>query len=187
MEKIAIMKSSNEKSKSNNKENIESKVEKIRVLHVDDEEGFLELTKIYLEKISDQKLHVDSISSSEQVVDYLKDHEYDVLVSDYQMPGLDGLELLKKLRNQDNDIPFIIFTGKGREEIAIQALNLGADSYVKKGVDSRSLYTELAHIIERLVKEKNLERKLYESQQSIKNAKKKIFILSLLQFVKLIN
>ncbi len=168
------MKLSNDNSNSNNKEEIESNIEKIRVLHVDDEEDFLELTKIYLEKISNQSLHVDSTSSPEQVIDYLKDHDYDVLVSDYQMPELDGLELLEQLRNQNNDIPFIIFTGKGREEIAVQALNLGVDSYVIKGPDSRSLYAELAHIIARLAKEKHLEKELYESQQHVRDAKKKI-------------
>ncbi len=140
----------------------------IKVLHVDDEEDFLELTKIYLEKISNQKLHVEYISSPEEVLEHLKTHNYDVLISDYQMPTIDGLELIEQLRNQDNDIPFIIFTGKGREEVAIRALNLGADYYIKKGTDSKSQYTELVHLINRVVKEKTLEKELYRSQERFK-------------------
>jgi DNA-binding response OmpR family regulator len=54
---------------------------------------------------------------------------YDVVVSDYEMPQKNGLQFLKELREQNNKIPFILFTGKGREEIAVKALNLGADGY----------------------------------------------------------
>ena len=46
---------------------------------------------------------------------------YDVVVSDYEMPQKDGLQFLKELREQNNEIPFILFTGKGREEVAIQS------------------------------------------------------------------
>ncbi|MHA2362788.1 MAG: response regulator [Candidatus Hodarchaeales archaeon] len=104
----------------------------LHVLHVDDEEGFLFLTKQYLENLDD-KLNIESITCPEDALSKLDEKHFDVIVSDYQMHPIDGLEFLKKLRNQHNNIPFIIFTGRGREEVAIQALNLGADYYLKKG------------------------------------------------------
>ncbi|MHA1800105.1 MAG: PAS domain S-box protein [Candidatus Heimdallarchaeaceae archaeon] len=155
-------------NKSILKEKKELNSEIIKVLHVDDSEDFLVISKIYLEKISMQNVHVECISSPEEVIEHLKMNMYDVLISDYQMPIIDGLFLLEQLRSQNNDIPFIIFTGKGREEVAIQALNLGADYYVKKGSDAKSQFTELVHLIKRIVKEKNLEKELYETQGRVK-------------------
>ncbi|KXB06817.1 hypothetical protein AKJ52_01530 [candidate division MSBL1 archaeon SCGC-AAA382C18] len=74
--------------------------------------------------------------------------DFDGVVSDYQMPGKDGLDLLKILReDKESDIPFIIFTGKGREDVAIEALNLGADRYLQKGGSPKSQYGVLAHAI----------------------------------------
>ena len=61
-----------------------------------------------------------------------KKNSYDAVVSDYEMPQKNGLDFLKELREQKNDIAFILFTGKGREDVAVKALNLGADSYITK-------------------------------------------------------
>ena len=58
---------------------------------------------------------------------------YDAVVADYQMPGMNGITLLKKVRETDTSLPFILFTGKGREEIVIEAINSGVDFYVQKG------------------------------------------------------
>lgn len=83
------------------------------------------------------------------------------------MPGMDGLELLEKLRNDGNDIPFIILTGQGREEIAIRALNLGADYYVQKIMDIKLLYPELAHVIRNAVKHRQAEEALRKAHETL--------------------
>ena len=77
----------------------------------------------------------------------LNNGNYDVVVSDYEMPQKDGLQFLKELREQKYEIPFILFTGKGREEVAIKALNLGADAYINKQGNPETVYGELAHSI----------------------------------------
>jgi DNA-binding response OmpR family regulator len=73
------------------------------------------------------QFQVDIASSVNEAIGKMKEESYDAVVSDYQMPGKDGLSFLGELREKGNEIPFIVFTGKGREEIAIKALNLGAD------------------------------------------------------------
>jgi PAS domain S-box-containing protein len=129
----------------------------ISVLHVDDEASLLRITKQLLE--TEGPFKVDTASSSEEAIQMLKKKTYDAIVSDYQMPGKNGLEFLRELRQEGNSIPFILLTGRGMELVAIQALNLGADHYVNKGVDTAMMFSELAHDISKAVERKraNLE------------------------------
>ncbi|MFH0967592.1 MAG: PAS domain S-box protein, partial [Methanobacteriota archaeon] len=78
-------------------------------------------------------------------------------ISDYQMPDMDGIEFLRKVRGSGDAIPFILFTGRGREEVVIQALNEGADFYLQKGGDPCSQFTELSHKIRQAVRQRRLE------------------------------
>ncbi|KXA94757.1 hypothetical protein AKJ36_02300 [candidate division MSBL1 archaeon SCGC-AAA259I07] len=119
----------------------------MRVLLIDDETDILEQAKIFLEK-EDNRLDVETAGSAEEGLEMLNSSEYDAVVSDYQMPRMDGLEFLESVRKErDSDIPFIIFTGKGREEVAIKALNLGADRYLQKGGSPKSQYRVLADAV----------------------------------------
>jgi PAS domain S-box-containing protein len=130
----------------------------MRVLHVDDEPSLLRITKQCLE--AEDSIQVDSASSVEEAMEKLKKETYDAVVSDYKMPGKDGLEFLKELRQIGNTVPFVIFTGRGREEVAIQALNLGADQYVNKTGDPETVYCELEHALRRTVERKKAETAL---------------------------
>jgi len=134
----------------------------IRVLHVDDETSLSKVVKQCLEMQGG--FQVDIASSVEEAMKKMKKETYDVIVSDYQMPDKDGLELLRELREKGNTIPFIIFTGKGREEVAINALNLGADQYLDKSGDPQTVYCELAHGIRQAVEKKRAEGLLKESE-----------------------
>ena len=124
----------------------------IKVLHVDDDQGFLKVARQCLEMQGE--IDVDIASSVNEALEKLKQEDYDVIVSDYQMPDKDGLRFLKELRENGNTIPFIVFTGKGREEVAIRALNLGADQYIDKHGDPETVYHELAHSIRVAVERK---------------------------------
>ena len=90
--------------------------------------------------------------------------KYDIAISDYEMPEKDGLEFLKELREKNNQIPFILFTGKGREEVAIKALNLGADGYHNKQGSPETVYGELAHSIKLIVERHKTKEKLEEHE-----------------------
>jgi len=124
----------------------------ISVLYVDDEPVLLEVGKIFLERSG--QFHVDTLESAATALEKMKTRPYDAIVSDYQMPEMDGIAFLKIVRETWPTLPFIIFTGRGREEVVIEALNSGVDHYLQKGGDPRSQFAELGHIITRSVERK---------------------------------
>src|SRR5271157_5922550 len=126
-----------------------------RVLYVDDEPGLLEIGKLFLEK--EGWFSVDVITSASGALSLMESATYDAIIADYQMPGMDGIEFLKHVRSSGNSIPFILFTGRGREEVVIQALNEGADFYLQKGGEPVPQFTELAHKIRQAVQKRQAD------------------------------
>ncbi len=119
----------------------------IRVLMVDDDPNILELTRIFLVRSGD--ILVDTTESAAESLEKLNDERcpYEVVISDYAMPEMDGITFLKAVRNRTLDLPFILFTGKSREEVVIEALNCGADYYMQKDGNPKVLFAELSHQI----------------------------------------
>jgi PAS domain S-box-containing protein len=138
----------------------------IKVLHVDDDAAFLKLAKRLLQ--AEGSFQVETASSVQEAFERMKKVEFDVIVSDYKMPDKDGLAFLKELRENGENIPFIIFTGRGNEEIAKEALNFGADQYLNKAGDPEIVYRELAHSITRAVKIREAEEALRTSEEKFR-------------------
>jgi PAS domain S-box-containing protein len=137
----------------------------ISVLYVDDEESLLEIARLFLEETGEFR-----IGTAISAKDALKDdsiRSYDAIVSDYQMPGMDGIAFLKLVRERFGDIPFILFTGRGREEVVIDAINNGADFYIQKGGDPEAQFAELAHKIRQSVRRKQAEYSLHDSERRL--------------------
>ncbi len=134
----------------------------IRVLHVDDDLPILEVSKQIL--MMENNFKIDSTTSVDEAYKMLETDDYDVIISDYEMPIKNGLDFLKELREQENKIPFILFTGRGREEVAVTALNLGANGYHNKQGSPESVFGELAHLVKAVVAHNKAETALIESQ-----------------------
>ncbi|MCK9581052.1 MAG: PAS domain S-box protein [Methanoregula sp.] len=135
----------------------------IFVLYVDDEQLLLDIAQAFLEQTGEFTVEISP--SVKEALDALAIRSYDVIVSDYHMPGMDGITFLKTVRERYDDIPFILFTGRGREEVVIDAINNGADFYLQKGGDPQSQFAELAHQIRQAVRRKEAERSLRMSEE----------------------
>lgn len=140
----------------------------ITVLFVDDEPPLLDVSRLYLEKTGEIK--VDTCYSAEQALEVLRGRVYDVIISDYEMPGMDGISFLKTVRKLGIDTPFIIFTGRGREHVVIEALNSGADFYIQKGGDPRSQFAELIHSVKLAAERFRREGALQVTRYSVERA-----------------
>ncbi len=147
------------------------------ILLVDDEATFLEQSSIFLSRAeafaevmleSEESLNIKTANSVKDAINELDgEKDYGAIISDFKMPDKDGLEFLRIVREErESEIPFILFTGKGNEEIALEALSKGANMYLEKSGDPDSQYRSLlqASVQEALHKRKleELERKLEE-------------------------
>lgn len=134
----------------------------ISVLLVDDEPALLDITQIFLEK--EGKMSVTLSESAKDALALLGERSFDIIISDYEMPRMNGIEFLKAVKSQGLEIPFIIFTGRGREHVAIEALNLGASFYLQKGGDPKSQFAELRNMIMQAVQRKKAEAEVLLNQ-----------------------
>ncbi|MDZ5810342.1 GAF domain-containing protein [Halorubrum sp. AD140] len=108
-----------------------SPTDAIRVLHVDDEAELAELAATFLER-EDDRLDVETAASASEGLDRIDDGDFDCVVSDYDMPGRNGIEFLEAVRESRPDFPFILYTGKGSEEVASDAIVSGVTDYLQK-------------------------------------------------------
>ena len=129
-----------------------------RVLFVDDEPGAADLAATHVERIVDGIETVTRLSPDEALA-VVRSERVDCVVSDFDMPRSDGLELLESVREVDPDLPFVLFTGKGSEEIASEAISAGVTDYLQKGA-GRDRYEMLANSVTNALGRRRAERDL---------------------------
>ncbi len=143
----------------------------IRILVVDDDRDLLNLIENFL-STGNPDFSITLSESAQNAIQLLEESDYDAVVCDYHLGTgmMTGLELLEWLRESGSNISFVMFTGRSREEVAIRALNLGANFYLRKDDDDfNSLFTELAHDIRSAVEIKRVEDQLRESEARFRN------------------
>ncbi|MDD1695958.1 MAG: response regulator, partial [Methanoregula sp.] len=144
---------------------------------MDDEPDLLDLCKLFLER--EGECTVCTVTSATAALQLMKDQVFDAVISDYQMPVMDGIEFLKQVRKDFKDIPFILFTGRGREEVVIEAINNGADFYLQKGGAPRAQFSELSHKIRQAIRTKQVEEELRMMKSTVSNAAEGILWINL--------
>ncbi len=137
----------------------------IRILYVDDEPDLLWIGKLFLEESGE--FSVTTIASASAALELLNKEKFDAIVSDYQMPVMDGIQFLVEVRTSFGKVPFILFTGKSREEVVIQAINSGADFYLQKGGDPKAQFAELKLKIRQAVQRHKAETDLVKSEANL--------------------
>jgi len=115
---------------------------RFKALLVDDEEEILNLSKTFFEKEGDS-LELETASSPKRALKLMEEENFDVVVSDYRMPEMDGIDLWERIKENGDRPSFLLFTGRGDEEVAMKALNRGVDGYIKKKTDFESQFQEL--------------------------------------------
>lgn len=118
-----------------------------RILVADDDEGIVD---VLTELLADEGYEVESVSSGTAVLEKISgDQNYSLLLVDLQMPGVNGLELLEKLRDTENPTPVIMITGHGTSSIAIRAIQMGAYDYLTKPFDIDEVLARVRRLFER--------------------------------------
>ena len=121
----------------------------IRILHVDDDPSLTNLTRKFLER-EDDRFTAETATSADEGLERINDHPPDCVVSDYNMPGMNGIEFLRAVREEYPDLPFILFTGKGSEAVASDAVSAGVTDYLQKQGGTEQ-YELLANRIQNVV------------------------------------
>lgn len=135
----------------------------IRVLHVDDDEAFLRLTETSLSEI-DPEIRLRQTTDPSEVVERIGTETVECVVSDYQMPGVTGVDLLRRVREDYSELPFVLFTGQGSEQVASEAISAGVTDYVSKGSGLEG-FELLATRVRGAVEQRRVEQALEEARE----------------------
>jgi DNA-binding NtrC family response regulator len=119
-----------------------------RVLLVDDEEDFVNTLASRLEV---RGLKVTSATRGVEAVDLVGEQQFDIIVLDLAMPGIDGIETLKRIKEKDPDAEIIMLSGHGSIHSGVEAIKLGAEDFLEKPVDIRELIGKIEEAKERRI------------------------------------
>nr|WP_321466596.1 response regulator [uncultured Desulfobulbus sp.] len=111
-----------------------------KVLLVDDEQDFLETLSSRLEM---RGLKVSAVTSGEQAIVEASEQDYDAIVVDLAMPGIDGLETLKRIKADNPNAEIIMLTGQASVQSGVEAMKLGAGDFLQKPVELSELLSKI--------------------------------------------
>jgi len=137
----------------------------LSVLLIDDEPALLEMIKIMSER--SREIAVETAQSAKEGIKILQGKTFDAIIVDYDMPEITGIDFLKIIRSKGDSTPIIIFTAVGREHAAIEALNNGANFFLKKGEDPRMQFREMVTMVKRAVEQNSIGRSLGTNERII--------------------
>src|SRR5437870_6970895 len=140
-----------------------------QVLIVDDDPALLEAISEALQLRMD-RVTVDICESASTALERLSATDYDAIVADIKMPGMDGLELLARIRDLRPDTPTLLITGHGEHELAVRALRGGAHDYVQKPIDRDYFVRSLSHAVEK----HRLSRRVAARKQTLEKQTKEL-------------
>jgi DNA-binding NtrC family response regulator len=129
------------------------------VLLVDDEEQFLEALS---QRLKARGLKVDTVTSGEDALKQVEDQNFDAIVVDLAMPGIDGIETLRRIKEKRPDLEIIMLTGHATVKSGIEAMKLGAEDFLEKPVDLNELLEKIGEAKNKrmLVVEKSRQEEL---------------------------
>ena len=140
-------------------------LQSIRVLHVDDDPNLSDVAATLLEQ-EDARITVQTAPNAKDGKEMLSENDFDCIVSDYDMPGQNGIDFLQTVREEYPDLPFILYTGKGSEEVASDAISAGVTDYLQKEVGTDQ-YAILANRVVNAVERYRAEREAEHTRSQL--------------------
>ena len=134
---------------------------KPKILYIDDDRDFLDLFSIMFRKW----LKITTVSAPKTAIEICSQENFDAIITDYEMPEINGLELLEKLKEKNPDLPVIFYTGQGNEEIAREAFVKGAADYFTKEIRGFAHREKLINSIIRASKETRASRERKQNEE----------------------
>jgi DNA-binding NtrC family response regulator len=122
-----------------------TKLRDMRILLIDDDEWIRDSLSIFFEG---EGCYLQALETAEEGIKVLKSQEYDILIIDYRLPGMDGLEFLKKIKGSHPNVVKILITAYGTEELFSRATKLGVREFIEKPFTSKTIEESLARVIE---------------------------------------
>lgn len=111
-----------------------------KILLVDDEAEFV---TTLAERLEIRGFKAEAATSGKQALEFIKDRNFDAAILDVKMPGMDGLQVMKKIRELHPDVPIILLTGYGSTDDGVQGVNKGAFDYLMKPLDIEELISKI--------------------------------------------
>ncbi len=138
---------------------------KANILLVDDEEQFLD---VFSKRLEGRGMKVDTAISGEDAIKRAKGKDFDAIVLDLMMPGISGIETLKRLRQENPEMQIVILTGHGTLEKGVEAIKAGAVDFMEKPVDLNKLMEKIGEARSKkiLLVEKKAEKQVKEILES---------------------
>ncbi len=137
---------------------------KYRVMHIDDSYDALKLFEMKFKNT----FQIASVEDPEKALSILEFTKFDLIITDYDLPMLSGLELLKQIKKEYPDIPVIFYTGQGNEEVAREAFICGVSDYITKSLREIAHWEKLENAIKNAIEKKNANETARESQRQLK-------------------
>ena len=134
-----------------------SKIREMKILLIDDDEWIRDSLSIFFET---EGCHVLALETAEEGLSAIKDHTFDLIIVDYKLPGLDGLEFLKRIHNTQPGAIKILITAYRNENVVSEAKKLKVQGFIDKPFTSDTILAFLANLIK--VRDMNHQRELYE-------------------------
>jgi len=122
-----------------------AKLRDMKILLIDDDEWIRDSLSIFFEG---EGCYLQALETAEEGVKALKNQDYDIIMIDYRLPGIDGLEFLRRIKGSHPNVMKILITAYGNKEIVSQAARLGIEDFIEKPFTSKTIEDSLARVIE---------------------------------------
>jgi DNA-binding NtrC family response regulator len=134
-----------------------SKIRKMKILLVDDDEWIRDSLSIFFEA---EGCHVLALETAEEGLSAIKDHTFDLIIVDYKLPGLDGLEFLKRIHNTQPGAIKVLITAYRDENVVSEAKKLKVHGFIEKPFTSDTIMASLAYTIK--MRDTHVQREMHE-------------------------